>query len=113
MFIRFGEIPTDGISGIYDGDLGRVGSELGVCCFDCIERGENYFIVMPMLKSASLNYDLEGFIESAEIGIKKIYLVDGDLVGRATFNEPCLKNVTILKELQLVNGLLTDKFKQL
>ena len=109
MYIRFGEIPADETSGIYDGDLGRVGSELGVCCFDCIEMEGNFFIVIPMLKSASLNYDLEGFIESAEIGLKKIYLIQGELVGRATFNEPCLKNITILKELQLVNGLLTEK----
>jgi len=106
MYIRFGEIPTDETSGIYDGDLGRVGSEPGVCCFECVKREGNYFIVVPMLKSASLNYDLEGFVEAAELGIKKIYLVQGDLVGRASFNEPCLKNITILKELQLVNGFL-------
>jgi hypothetical protein len=113
MFIRFGEMPTDETSGIYHGGLDRTGSEPGVCCYDCIEMEGNFFIVMPMLKSSSLNYDLESFVEDAEIGLKKIYLIQGDLVGRATFNEPCLKNVTILKELQLVNGLLTDKFKQL
>ena len=101
MYIRFGEIPEEETSGIYHGGLDRTGSEPGVCCFECIEREGSYFIVIPMLKSASLNYDLESFVEDAELGTKKVYLIDGKLVGRATFNEPCLKDVIIIKELQL------------
>jgi hypothetical protein len=109
MYIRFGEIPVDEISGIYAGDRGRVGSEVGVCCYDCIEKDGYYFIVMPMLKTASLNYDFESFVEDLELGDTKAYLIDGDLVGKATFQEPCLKNVKIINELELVNGMLKVK----
>lgn len=109
MYIRFGEIPPNEVSGIYDYHIGRVGSELGVCCYECIEINGSYHLVLPLLKSASLNYDLEGFVESTELGEIKVYLVNGNLVGRATFNEPCLKNVIIIKELQLVKGLLKEK----
>ena len=111
MYIRFGEIPVDEISGIYKGDMGRTGSEPGVCCYDFVEKNGNYFIVMPMLKSASLNYDFESFVEDLELGETKAYLIEGDLVGRATFREPCLKNVKIINELELVDGFLKIKSK--
>jgi hypothetical protein len=109
MYIRFGEIPVDEISGIYKGDMGRIGSEPGVCCYDFVEKDGNYFIVMPMLKSASLNYDFESFVEDLEFGETKAYLIEGDLVGRATFREPCLKNVKVIRELELVDGFLKNK----
>ena len=109
MYVRFGEIPKDEISGIYAGDEGRIGSEIGVCCYECIEKDGNYFLVIPMLKSASLNYDLEGFVESLEYGETKVYLIDGDLVGRGTFKEPCLKNIKIISQLELVDGFLKIK----
>ena len=33
MYIRFKNIPDNEISGVYDGDLGKIRNELGVCCY--------------------------------------------------------------------------------
>ena len=109
LYIRFGEIPTDEISGIYNYDEGRVGNEVGVSCFDCIEREGIYKIVIPQIETCGMNYTIEGLMEDFELGKKKGYLITGKDVGVGSHGEPCLKQVEIAYELVLKNKQLIIK----
>ena len=103
LYIRFKDIPEDEISRIHDGDLGCVGEELGVSCYECIKE-ENYFkIVLPSLDDGVL-YDLMNFKKYPS------YLITGDVVGKGNYNEPVLKNINIVGKLELVNTM-EPKFK--
>ena len=62
MFIRFKNIPPNEISGVYDGDCGRIRDEKGVSCYHCIEEQGAYKIIIPSLCNGVL-FDLINFIE--------------------------------------------------
>lgn len=101
MYIRFKKIPLDEISGVYDGDLGKIRDELGVSCYKAVKTNETYQIILPSLDDGCL-YDLLHFIQDSKNGEIPIYLIDGDEVGIGTYGEPVLKNITIIKELKIV-----------
>lgn len=96
-FIRFKDIPENEISGIYDGDLGRIGDECGVCCYKATKEGDFYKIVLPSLGEGVL-YDLLYFLRD----LSPIYLITGDMVGIGSYGEPALKNITIIEEMECV-----------
>jgi len=98
IFIRFKDIPEDEISGVYDGDNGKIRDESGVCCFECIERDGSYRIILPSVSDGPFQ-DLRNFMSSHKN--YPIYLVTGDVVGTGTYNEPTLKNVKIIKKLAI------------
>lgn len=99
VYIRFKDIPEDEISRIYDGDLGCVGEELGVCCYECIEENGIYRIIAPSICNGVF-VDLCHFTSSLLDEYIKCYLIEGDVVGTGTYNEPVVKNVKIIKELK-------------
>ena len=97
-YIRFKEIPKNEISSIYDGDIGKVGEELGVCCFQAVKIDNTFRIILPSLTSGCL-FDLSGFISDFQDGVIPAYLVDGNLIGVGTYGEPLLKNVKKIGKL--------------
>jgi hypothetical protein len=109
LYLRFGEIPKNEISGIFRGDLGRIGDECGVSCWEGIKIGDNYKLILPQIESCGMNYTMEGMMEDLELGNKKVYIITGDFVGYGSHGEPCLKNVKIIKELKLINKQLKTK----
>ena len=103
-FVRFGFIPESERSNIYCGDV-VIGRELGVSCYECIKVGDKYRIIYPPLndrwdKTAKiLNILIRRFLN----GDTLCFLIEGDVVGRGTDNEPLLRNVNVIKELKLVD----------
>lgn len=111
-FIRFGFIPESERSNIYCGDV-VIGQEIGVSCYECIKINDKYRIIYPPLndrwdKSAKvLNILIRRFLD----GNTMCFLIDGDVVGRGTDNEPLLRNVKVIQELKPEN--FTHDFKVL
>lgn len=99
-FIRFKDIPENEISGIYDGDLGKIGEELGVSCYNITKKEDFYKIIIPSLSEGAI-YDLLYFIQCAKSGEFPIYLVEGEQNGTGTYGEPTIQNVEILNELEI------------
>ena len=99
LFIRFKDIPNDEISGIYDGDLGRIGNEPGTCCYECVMIDNIYRIIIPSLDEGSV-WDLVSYLYEFKKGRIPAYVISGTIVGRGTYNEPALKNITIIHELK-------------
>jgi hypothetical protein len=101
LFIRFKDIPPNEISGVYDGDCGKIRDEIGTSCYQFIRDGENFKIVLSSLDLGFL-YDLIGFIEDFRNGNIPAYLIAADQVGLGSYGEPVVKNIKILKELTCV-----------
>lgn len=90
-YIRYGEIPPDGKSKIYNRVGEIVGEEAGVSVFEYIEgRG----IVVPYNEMAR-----DDFLMLSSKSWVNHYLVTGDEVGIGSDNEPLITNVKILKTL--------------
>lgn len=100
QYIRFKDIPENEVSGVYDGDLGRIRDEAGVCCFDFIKVDDFYKIILPSFSTGGL-FDLINFIDKVKYDKIPIYLVEGTQVGLGTYGEPAINNVTILKKLSV------------
>jgi len=97
-YIRFKNIPDNKKSGIYDGDLGKVGEEAGLSCYECIKDENNYYkIIIPSLEVGCL-YDLIGFIEDK----CPIYLIQGNKIGIGTYDEPVIENPIIISKLKII-----------
>lgn len=100
-YIRFGEIPKNERSGIYAGDAGKIGEEIGVSCYDCVCEDGKYRILLPlnsnMHNCATLGYLLNEYLG----GERKAFLITGLEIGKGKDNEPLLKNINILREICL------------
>lgn len=100
-YIRFGDIPENEHSGIYRGDEGKIGEEIGVSCYEFIFLDGGYRILLPLNANihtgATLGYPIDEYLG----GSRKVFLVTGDEVGRGKDNEPLLNNVKIIKEIYL------------
>lgn len=98
-YIRFGEIPKNERSGIYAGDAGKIGEEIGVSCYECIFLDGKYRILLPLNSNihscATLGYLINEYLG----GDRKVFLITGIETGKGKDNEPLLKNVKILKEI--------------
>ena len=92
QYIRFGEIPEDERSGIYSHNESTGEKEIGVSVYDQLDGSP--CIPFP-ITGTTLN-TLECFILYTK---QKIYLVEGDEVGRGTDNEPLIRNIRIIKEI--------------
>lgn len=65
--------------------------EDGVSAFEIDENGN------PVLGNDALKATYESYLSRKD---RKVYLVDGDEIGKGADNEPLLKNVRILKEVK-------------
>lgn len=101
MYIRFKDIPKNEISGVYDGDCGKIRDEVGVSCYEAVKDKDIYRIILPSLDTGVF-HDLMFFIEDAKNGEIPIYLVEGNYVGLGTYGEPCIKDVLVISELEIV-----------
>lgn len=101
-YIRFGEIPDNEHSGIYRGDQGKIGEEIGVSCYECVKDGQGYYhIVMhakPVVNGTAVT--LDWLIDDWSSGKLKPYVIKGNLVGRGSDNEPLLRNIHVIRELE-------------
>lgn len=99
LFIRFKDIPEDEISGVYDGDLGKIREEIGVSCYHFIKNGENYNIILSSVSPGFLS-DLSRFLYFGDN--LPIYLIEAEQVGIGSCGEPVVKNIEILEQLEVV-----------
>jgi hypothetical protein len=109
MYIRFKDIPENERSGIYDWDK-KIGEEIGVSCFEYIKKDDEYRIILPSSNEA-LSTDLYDFFDMAKSGKYPIYLIDGDIVGYGSCNEPLLVNIKVIKKLKLIEKNKARKYK--
>jgi len=101
LFIRFKDIPPNEVSGVYDGDCGKIRDEQGVSCYEFIIDNQGiYRIVLPSL-SLGVLYDLCSFIEQLERKDIPAYLISAEKVGIGTYGEPVVKNIKVLSELSI------------
>jgi len=101
MYIRFKDIPNNELSGVYDGDLGKIREEIGVSCYKAIKFNNTYKIILPSLTEGCL-YDLLGFIRDCRNDEIPVYLIDGQQVGDGSYGEPLLKHIRVLKKLKII-----------
>lgn len=95
-YVRFGEIPKDEKSGIYDWKEQRiVRSENGISVYDCCKIGNEYRIVLPTQCKESTLDTLYGLL----VDEKNIYILSGNKVGIGSDNEPLIRNCNILCKL--------------
>lgn len=99
FYIRFGDIPENEESCVHAGDLGVVRREVGVSVYNYYPSRDNFHIVLPSVTQTALN-DLLDFLVYCKP--RPIYLVSGKVVGYGSTGEPCLKNVKIEAELEIV-----------
>lgn len=93
VYIRFGDIPTDGKSKIYkSGEV--VGEELGISVWHCVFANG---VPCPILPDPFNEVALADYIGHL-FGNRKVYLVTGNVVGKGTVGEPLLENVTVIRE---------------
>lgn len=95
LYLRFGQLPNNERSGIYKGDLGKIGEENGVSCYKGIVINDEVFIIMPHIESTTYYWLIEQY-NNKEI---PLFIVDGVENGIGSDQEPLLINVKIIKEI--------------
>jgi hypothetical protein len=96
LYIRFGEIPTNEKSNIYQGEI-EVGSENGVSVYPAFKTGKGDIVLglsLPITKTTL--YTQQHLIEYDD---RPCYLVKGDYVGKDTDGQPLINNVSIIKKI--------------
>lgn len=95
IYLRFGQLPNNERSGVYKGDLGKIGEENGVSCYKGIVINGEVFIIMPHIESTTYYWLIEQY-NNKEI---PLFIVDGIENGIGSDQEPLLINVKIIKEV--------------
>lgn len=100
-YIRFGKIPIDEKSKIFYNGEYIVNEESGVSAFDLEYIDNRPRIVLPIITTSSALNCIDGYLCGYLNGSLKepIYEVTGDLVDYGSDNEPLLRNVKIIREL--------------
>lgn len=96
LYIRFGEIPTDEKSKIYQGEK-EVGIENGVSVYPAFKTNEGNIVLglnLPVTKTTL--YTQQHLIEYDN---RPCYLVKGDYVGKDTDGQPLITNVSIIEKI--------------
>jgi len=96
LYIRFGEIPTDEKSKIYQGEI-EVGTENGVSVYPAFKTDKGDIVLglsLPITKTTL--YTQQHLIEYDD---RPCYLVKGDYVGKDTDGQPLINNVSIIKKI--------------
>lgn len=107
-YIRFGEIPENEKSGIYAIDEGKIGEEIGVSCYECIQDENGYFhAIMPAKITFDTGVSYQWAFDGWMSGKYNTYIITGDEIGYGSDNEPLLRNIQILEKLD------REKYKDL
>lgn len=97
-YIRFGNPPSNERSGIYSGET-KIGEEEGVSVYNAVFQGGRYHIVMPHKITRKFMDTLYGILEDG----RDCLLVNGDFFGFGSDGEPLLRNVRILRRIQVTD----------
>ena len=95
MYLRFGQIPENEHSGIYKGDQGKIGEEIGVSCYRGIVIDNKVYIIMPHVASTTYYW----LIDEYNRGKTSLYIIEGEEAGIGSDDEPLLRNVKIVQEI--------------
>lgn len=96
LYIRFGEIPTDEKSKIYQGEI-EVGTENGVSVYPAFKTDKGDIVLglnLPITKTTL--YTQQHLLEYDN---RPCYLIKGDYVGKDTDGQPLINNVSIIKKI--------------
>lgn len=96
LYIRFGEIPTDEKSKIFQGEI-EIGTENGVSVYPAFKTSEGDIVLglsLPITKTTL--YTQQHLIEYDD---RPCYLVKGDYVGKDTDGQPLINNVSIIEKI--------------
>lgn len=96
LYIRFGEIPTDEKSKIFQGEI-EVGTENGVSVYPAFKTSEGDIVLglnLPITKTTL--YTQQHLIEYDD---RPCYLVRGDYVGKDTDGQTLINNVSIIEKI--------------
>lgn len=112
IFYRFGDIPEDECSSIWNNNDEVIGKEKGVSVYEAHKNiNGTYSPVIPFPTNEKAFND---FIHHVAYFTGNKYLVTGNLLDETgTDGEPLIKNVKILKELQLMKREIKFKAKRL
>lgn len=88
-YIRFGDIPENERSGIYRGDEGKIGEEIGVSCYEFIFLDGRYRILLPLNANIHVCATLGHLIDEYLGGSRKVFLVTGEEVEVEGYQEQC------------------------
>ena len=109
IFYRFGDIPEDECSSIWNNNNEVIGKEKGVSVYEAHKNINGTY--SPVLPFPTNEMAFNDFIKHIEYFTGNKYLVTGDLLDETgTDGEPLIKNVKILKKLQLMD-IKDIKFK--
>lgn len=109
IFYRFGEIPEDACSSIWNNNNEVIGKEKGVSVYEAHKNINGTY--SPVLPFPTNEMAFNDFIYNVKYFTGNKYLVTGDLLDETgTDGEPLIKNVKILKKLQLMK-IENIKFK--
>lgn len=101
IFYRFGEIPEDACSSIWNNNNEVIGKEKGVSVYEAHKNINGTY--SPVLPFPTNEMAFNDFIYNVKYFTGNKYLVTGDLLDETgTDGEPLIKNVKILKKLQLM-----------
>ena len=105
-YIRIGEIPENERSGIYRSGE-KIGEEEGVSVYNAVVGvngdKQHWNIVLPYPLTEVVLNDLQIFhtmLNCDAYETPLIYLVEGDVVGYGSSNEPLLRNVKIVQQIE-------------
>jgi len=104
FFVMFGDVPENEISTFYDSDIGGVAEEHGVSCYDFVKVGLYYHLLLPSL-NPNFALKLHRIFDLLEFDEITAYLIEATQVGTGSFGEPVVKNVKMIRELQIVVSL--------
>jgi len=91
FFIRFKNIPENEISGVYDGDCGKI-------------RDENYNIILSSISTGFL-HDLCWFLNDFKDGKIPAYLIEAEQIGIGSYGEPVFDILSRLERLEKAAGI--------
>ena len=98
IFYRFGEIPEDKCSSIWNNNNEVIGKEKGVSVYEAHKNINGTY--SPVLPFPTNEMAFNDFIYNVKYFTGNKYLVTGDLLDETgTDGEPLIKNVKILKKL--------------
>lgn len=93
-YLRFGDIPTSGLSNIWLNDQ-IIGQELGVPVYDAVLMTDGWRVILPKPITHKVINTL--YILIAEK--RSVYILSGEEIGIGTDGEPLLKDPHILLEI--------------
>ncbi|MCM1439502.1 MAG: hypothetical protein NC131_09940 [Roseburia sp.] len=101
LYIRFGDIPPDGISHVHFGDY-DARPEGGLSVWEAVEANDCYYPVLPEDVNES---GVADYFDQLLYGTGPVYLLTGDRIRmNGADNEPLLHRWTVLKEISHYYG---------